>query len=346
MRGGGRPRSRPSTARSACWSTTPATRQSGAIETRADGRRAPPVRDERLRPGADDASWCCRGCAAQRWGKIVNISSMGANFVFPGGGFYHATKYAVDAISDALRFEVKGFGVDVVDHPAGAHQDRVRRTRRSADVAGRRAARTASSTPRVGEATEGAPTRTGRWRKLGGGPETVAKAIEKAINAEAPEDPLPRDAERPPARSTQRSLMTDGMWDGCCRRSSRSPRARNSHYIGVECSAWHEWPAAGSVPAVAEAQRPSRTRHSSLTTSSFREDSHADHHRPDRRAGPGARRRHARRTHHPVRAPQRPLPRSNSSSASGGRSPTRTALRASSMPSVASSLTLRSSPPV
>ena len=48
----------------------------------------------------------------QRWGRIVNVSSMGANFIFPGGGFYHATKYAVEAISDALRFEVKGFGVE------------------------------------------------------------------------------------------------------------------------------------------------------------------------------------------------------------------------------------------
>src|SRR4051795_4008846 len=50
----------------------------------------------------------------QRWGKIVNLSSMGGRFTFPGGGFYHATKYAVEAISDALRFEVRGFGIDVV----------------------------------------------------------------------------------------------------------------------------------------------------------------------------------------------------------------------------------------
>src|SRR4051794_26953739 len=54
------------------------------------------------------------GMRAQRYGRIVNVSSMGANFTFPGGGFYHATKYAVEAISDALRFEVKGFGVEVV----------------------------------------------------------------------------------------------------------------------------------------------------------------------------------------------------------------------------------------
>src|SRR6478736_2075909 len=50
----------------------------------------------------------------QRWGRIVNVSSMGGRLVFPGGGFYHGTKYAVEAISDALRFEVKGFGVDVI----------------------------------------------------------------------------------------------------------------------------------------------------------------------------------------------------------------------------------------
>src|SRR5215207_4048836 len=50
----------------------------------------------------------------QRAGRIVNISSMGGRLVFPGGGAYHATKYAVEALSDALRFEVAGFGVKVV----------------------------------------------------------------------------------------------------------------------------------------------------------------------------------------------------------------------------------------
>lgn len=51
---------------------------------------------------------------AQGWGKIVNLSSMGGKLTFPGGGAYHATKYAVEALSDALRFEVKGFGIDVI----------------------------------------------------------------------------------------------------------------------------------------------------------------------------------------------------------------------------------------
>src|SRR5918995_1872868 len=47
-------------------------------------------------------------------GRIVNLSSMGGKLTFPGGGIYHATKHAVEALSDAMRFEVRGFGVDVV----------------------------------------------------------------------------------------------------------------------------------------------------------------------------------------------------------------------------------------
>ena len=49
-----------------------------------------------------------------RAGRIVNIGSMGGRITFPVGGFYHATKYAVEAISDALRVEVKPFGIDVI----------------------------------------------------------------------------------------------------------------------------------------------------------------------------------------------------------------------------------------
>src|SRR5918997_194877 len=54
------------------------------------------------------------GMRRQGFGRIVNLSSMGGKLTFPGGGFYHATKHAVEAISDALRFEVRGFGVEVV----------------------------------------------------------------------------------------------------------------------------------------------------------------------------------------------------------------------------------------
>ncbi len=54
------------------------------------------------------------GMRRARAGRIVNIGSMGGRLVFPGGGVYHATKYALEALSDALRFEVRGFGIQVV----------------------------------------------------------------------------------------------------------------------------------------------------------------------------------------------------------------------------------------
>jgi NAD(P)-dependent dehydrogenase (short-subunit alcohol dehydrogenase family) len=53
------------------------------------------------------------GMRRHGYGRIVNVSSMGGKLTFPGGGYYHATKHAVEALSDALRFEVEGFGVKV-----------------------------------------------------------------------------------------------------------------------------------------------------------------------------------------------------------------------------------------
>jgi NAD(P)-dependent dehydrogenase (short-subunit alcohol dehydrogenase family) len=47
-------------------------------------------------------------------GRIVNVSSMGGEVTFPGGGAYHASKYALEALSDALRMEAAPFGVEVV----------------------------------------------------------------------------------------------------------------------------------------------------------------------------------------------------------------------------------------
>jgi NAD(P)-dependent dehydrogenase (short-subunit alcohol dehydrogenase family) len=47
-------------------------------------------------------------------GRIVNVSSLAGRVTAQGGGVYHMTKYAVEAIADALRPEVKPFGIDVV----------------------------------------------------------------------------------------------------------------------------------------------------------------------------------------------------------------------------------------
>ena len=47
-------------------------------------------------------------------GRILNISSMAGRITMPFGSWYHATKYALEAFSDALRMEVEEFGIDVV----------------------------------------------------------------------------------------------------------------------------------------------------------------------------------------------------------------------------------------
>ena len=74
-------------------------------------------------------------------GRIVNISSMGGKLVFPGGGVYHATKFAVEAISDAMRFEVRGFGVHVSVIEPGLIKTQLRRDRRRLRAARGRALR-------------------------------------------------------------------------------------------------------------------------------------------------------------------------------------------------------------
>jgi len=50
----------------------------------------------------------------QGYGRIINISSMGGKLYTPFGGWYHATKYAVEALSDCLRMETEAHGIDVV----------------------------------------------------------------------------------------------------------------------------------------------------------------------------------------------------------------------------------------
>jgi NAD(P)-dependent dehydrogenase (short-subunit alcohol dehydrogenase family) len=156
------------------------------------------------------------GMRRQGWGKIVNVSSMGGKLVFPGGGYYHATKHAVEALSDALRYEVKGFGVDVViiepglirtgfgDVAAGSVDDGTSREGPYAEFN----AAVAKATREVYE--------EGPLARLGGGPETVARAIEKAISARRPRT---RYTVTPSARMAlvTRRLVRDRGWDAFLR---------------------------------------------------------------------------------------------------------------------------------
>lgn len=47
-------------------------------------------------------------------GRVVNVSSLAGEFSSPLAGWYHASKFAVEALSDSLRHEVRPFGIDVV----------------------------------------------------------------------------------------------------------------------------------------------------------------------------------------------------------------------------------------
>ncbi|MBY9081591.1 oxidoreductase [Paenibacillus sp. HN-1] len=59
-----------------------------------------------------------------KYGKIVNVSSMGGKIWTNFGGWYHATKFAVEGLSDCLRLELEPFGIDViVVEPGGIKTD-------------------------------------------------------------------------------------------------------------------------------------------------------------------------------------------------------------------------------
>jgi NAD(P)-dependent dehydrogenase (short-subunit alcohol dehydrogenase family) len=162
------------------------------------------------------------GMRRQRWGRIVNLSSMGGKLTFPGGGVYHATKHAVEALSDALRFEVAGFGIDVVVVEPGL----IRTNFGQAAVASMDAARGADSPYAAFNAAVAKATadvyHTGPLAMLAGGPEAVAKVIERAISAPRPK---PRYTVTASATLllTQRRLFSDRLWDAFLRTQFPQP---------------------------------------------------------------------------------------------------------------------------
>ncbi|HKD98365.1 MAG TPA: oxidoreductase [Micromonosporaceae bacterium] len=154
---------------------------------------------------------------AARRGRIVNIGSMGGRIVFPAGGYYHASKYAVEAITDALRFEVAPFGIAVSLIEPGLIRTGF----------GATAGRTLHASAGSGEAYQAlnraaAKVMTDSYDStmLSATPDTVAKVIERAVTARRPHT---RYIVTPAARTLvhTRRLLGARVFDGYLRMQFR-----------------------------------------------------------------------------------------------------------------------------
>jgi NADP-dependent 3-hydroxy acid dehydrogenase YdfG len=161
------------------------------------------------------------GMREQGWGKIVNIGSMGGRLTFPGGGIYHATKYSVEALSDALRFEVRGFGVDVILVEPGLIVTNFGEVAAGSVSDGGNGGAYEHFNAAVAKTT--AEAYTGPLAKLGAGPDAVARTISRAISARRPKARYPVTAS---ARILigQRRITPDRVWDMMMRSQFPQPK--------------------------------------------------------------------------------------------------------------------------
>jgi short-subunit dehydrogenase len=144
-------------------------------------------------------------------GRVINIGSMGGRMTFPVGGYYHATKYAVEAISDALRNEVRRFGIDVVLIEPGMTRTGFEDNVHSSVANG---AGTQADSPYAALLASNAANTSGGYTNplMATGPESVARVVLKALESEHPRS---RYLLTPVAKAmvTARTLGGDRVWD-------------------------------------------------------------------------------------------------------------------------------------
>jgi NAD(P)-dependent dehydrogenase (short-subunit alcohol dehydrogenase family) len=146
---------------------------------------------------------------AARRGRIVNMSSMGGRLTFPYGGYYHASKHAVESISDALRVEVAPFGVQVAIVEPG-----LIRTRFGATATETMTSSTEGDSPyrAATESVEKAMAQSYENPLITAPPEAVARVVESALTARRPRS---RYVVTPAARAliTTRAVAPGKVWD-------------------------------------------------------------------------------------------------------------------------------------
>jgi len=176
--------------------------QYGALEevAMADGRRQ--IETNLIGP-ARLIQLCLPTMRAQRSGKIVNISSIGGKFATPLGGWYHASKFALEGYSDALRNEVRQFGIDVmIIEPGGIASE-------WGDIAGAGAARASGHGPYADMVAKFARMQQGTKAPP---PSVVSDMVMRALKAKRP---APRYSGGLGARPLLllRNILTDRMFD-------------------------------------------------------------------------------------------------------------------------------------
>ncbi|WP_027929182.1 oxidoreductase [Amycolatopsis thermoflava] len=118
---------------------------------------------------------------AQRSGTIVNITSMGGRIYTSLGAWYHATKFALEALSDCLRMELKPFGIDVVViEPGGVKSE-------WGGIAARKVREVSGTGPYApqGNAVADSLSSEANERRLSS-PDLIAKTIVKSVRARRP----------------------------------------------------------------------------------------------------------------------------------------------------------------
>lgn len=114
-------------------------------------------------------------------GRIINISSVAGKAVLYFGGWYNVSKFSVEAFSDALRMEMKPFGIDVVMiEPGGIKTN-------WGIIAADNLAESSKGTPYEKEAIREAQSlRKAYSIRFLSEPIVVSKAISKAVNSRRP----------------------------------------------------------------------------------------------------------------------------------------------------------------
>jgi NAD(P)-dependent dehydrogenase (short-subunit alcohol dehydrogenase family) len=151
----------------------------------------------------------------QGGGHVVNVSSIGGKIFTPMGGWYHATKHALEGWSDALRMEVEPFGIRVIIVEPGAIATEWGGIARDSLLA------TSGRGPYAEQARAFASMISPRGRFAGSPPAVVGETVLRAITARRPRT---RYAVGQGARPIlfARALLPDRAYDSLMRRVLRS----------------------------------------------------------------------------------------------------------------------------